>query len=148
MWIALAVLTFLAGQVYLFRCLGKLDTFLERQPGEEEAEKEVLSIALEDPALADPLAELLEGFSGCYPDVDIMLVTRPNVAEAVYEGSASVGLLPADSRGFQGLNCLALRYGKLPRQEIIWKKGTYCAAADAFAEYLCAHGVSDGRKAR
>ena len=148
MWIALAVLAFLAGQVYLFRCLGKMDSFLERQPGEENADKEVLSIALEDPALADPLGEQLEGFSVCYPDVDIMLVTCADVAGAVYEGSATVGFLPADRRGFPGLNCRTLCCENLPRQEIIWKKATYCAAAYAFAEYLCAHGVSDGRKAR
>ena len=35
MWIALAVITFLAGQVYLFRCLGKLDDVLQQDDGEE-----------------------------------------------------------------------------------------------------------------
>jgi len=34
-WIILAVLSFIGGQVYLFCLLGKLDAFLERRPGDE-----------------------------------------------------------------------------------------------------------------
>ena len=35
MWIALAVISFLAGQVYLFRCLRKLDDIIQQNDGEE-----------------------------------------------------------------------------------------------------------------
>ena len=34
-WIVLAVLSFIAGQVYLFYLLRKLDKFLERRPSNE-----------------------------------------------------------------------------------------------------------------
>ena len=36
-WIVLAVLSFIGGQVYLFYLLGKLDKFLERRPSNEPA---------------------------------------------------------------------------------------------------------------
>ena len=36
MWIALAVISFAAGQVYLFRCLKKLDCYLEKHPMEPD----------------------------------------------------------------------------------------------------------------
>lgn len=32
MWIALAVIAFVAGQIYLFHCLKKLDRFLDKHP--------------------------------------------------------------------------------------------------------------------
>ena len=38
MWIALAVVTFAVGQVYLFHCLRKLDCFLLQHSVEEEQE--------------------------------------------------------------------------------------------------------------
>lgn len=34
MWIVLAVIAFAAGQVYLFRCLKKMDAYLEKHPME------------------------------------------------------------------------------------------------------------------
>ena len=34
-WIILAVLSFIGGQVYLFHLLRKLDKFLKRRPGNE-----------------------------------------------------------------------------------------------------------------
>lgn len=37
LWIILAVLSFIAGQAYLFRCLGKLDRFRKHRPSYESA---------------------------------------------------------------------------------------------------------------
>ena len=36
-WIILAVLSFIGGQVYLFHCLRKLDTFLKHRPSYESS---------------------------------------------------------------------------------------------------------------
>ena len=63
MWIVLAAVAFLAGQVYLLRSLKKMDRLLEQQAPEWEERKEVLSIAFSDPAAAERIAQLLEGFS-------------------------------------------------------------------------------------
>ena len=60
MWIVLAALSFALGQLYLFRCLERLDGFLDtRQPGEERI---VLSVALSDPDTEAGMVGLLEGF--------------------------------------------------------------------------------------
>ena len=131
MWLVLAVTAFLLGQVYLLRCLRKVDRFLDQQTSEGEAEKQILSIAFSGPEEAERMTELLEGFSGRYPDVEIILRTGRDVTAAVCDGSAAVGFLPAGQDVPGGLNRLSL-----PQREIIWKSGGFYAPADAFARYL------------
>ncbi len=82
MWIFLAVLAFIAGQGYLFYLLNRLDRFLERRP-DPPPEKKALTIAFADPCAADSLADLLERFSRCYPEIGIRLCSCPDVLDAV-----------------------------------------------------------------
>lgn len=146
MWIALAVMTFIAGQIYLFRCLKKLDCYLERQSG-SEPEKEVLSIAFADPGTAEALTEFLEGFSKNNPEIDMVLHTDRNVLNAVYDGSAAIGFLPAGQDSYPGLRSFTLNRieGGVPSQDVVWKRSVFSAPADAFVRYLYDCGAVGGR---
>ena len=131
MWFVLAAAAFLLGQVYLLRCLRKVDRFLDQQTTEGESEKQILSIAFSGPEEAEDAAELLEGFSGRYPDVEMILRTGRDVTAAVCDGSAAVGFLSTGQDVPRGLNRLSL-----PDREIIWKSGGFYAPADVFVRYL------------
>ena len=131
MWFVLAAAAFLLGQVYLLRCLRKVDRFLDRQTSEGESEKQILSIAFSGPEEAEDAAELLEGFSGRYPDVEMILRTGRDVTAAVCDGSAAVGFLSTGQDVPRGLNRLSL-----PEREIIWKSGGFYAPADVCVRYL------------
>ena len=61
MWAVLAVIVFLAAQVFLLRNLMKVDSFFARQ--EEPEETEVLSLAFSDPDTAEKLTAMQ-----CLPD--------------------------------------------------------------------------------
>ncbi|MDO5544680.1 MAG: hypothetical protein Q4F81_02445 [Eubacteriales bacterium] len=134
MWAILALIAFLAGQVYLFRSLGKVDSLLARQ--EEPEEKEVLSLAFADPAAAEQMARLLAEFSRENPDVEMVLHTDPAVQEAVYEGRAAVGFLPGNGRSLHGLSSCAVELAGLAAQQVIWKTGLQSDCAAAFLRYL------------
>ena len=142
MWLVLAVTAFLLGQVYLLRCLRKVDRFLDRQTSEAEPEKQILSIAFSGPKEAEGAAELLKGFSGRYPDVEMILRTGRDVAAAVCDGSAAVGFLPTGQNVPRGLNRISL-----PEREVIWKSGGFCAPADVFVRYLRECGDPDSGNA-
>lgn len=142
MWIALAVIAFIAGQVYLFRCLGSLDHFLEQRSVEEMPEREILSLVFEDPDTAECMSGLLEDFSGRDPDVDMILLTSRDVLNAVYDGRAAVGFLPAGVYRYHGLNRLRLTE-TCSQQEIVWKSGAISAPAEAFLQYLRDRGAVD-----
>lgn len=153
MWVVLAVIAFGAGQVYLFRCLRNIDRLLEQQSAEELPEKEILSIAFSDPAAADHMTELLEGFSRYYPELEIVLRTGPDVTDAVYDGRAAVGFLPAGQPTPYGLKRQILnrsaadagaRQEDVPAQEILWKPGAVSSPAGAFVRYLRDSGAFDG----
>lgn len=151
MWIVLAIIAFVAGQVYLFHCLGKLDRFLEHQQG-DEPQRKVLSIAFSDPTAADSITEILESFSIYYPEMDIVLLTGQKVLDAVYEGRASVGFLPVNHHAYTGLNSLPVRLNTAQilsgtglritpledstEQEIIWKRSVFSSPAEVFVRYL------------
>ena len=94
MWIFLAVLAFIAGQVYLFYLLNRLDRFLERQ-ADPPPEQETLTVAFADSSAADSIAGLLERFSLRYPNIEIRLRSCQDVPEAVDAGKAAVGFLQA-----------------------------------------------------
>ena len=141
MWIVLAAVAFLAGQVYLLRSLKKMDRLLERQAPEREERKEVLSIAFSDPAAAERIAQLLEGFSVRYPDLEIVLRSGPDAAEAVWDGTAEVALLPAGKALPRGLSRLALHTDAMPGQEIVWKRVAPASPGDCFVGYLWEQGA-------
>ena len=134
MWAILVVIVFLAGQVYLFRSLKKVDGFLARQ--EEPEEKEILSLVFADPGTAEGMARLLAEFSRENPEVEMVLHTDPAVPEAVYEGRASVGFLPEDGICAQGLSSCAMELAGLSPQRIVWKTGGQSHCAAAFLQYL------------
>ena len=136
------MIAFMGGQVYLFRCLGSLDHFLEQRSVEEMPEREILSIVFADPDTAERMSGLLEGFSGMDPDVDMILLTSQDVLNAVYDGRAAVGFLPAGVYRYHGLNRLRLTE-TCSRQEIVWKSGAVSAPAEAFLQYLRERGAVD-----
>ena len=141
MWIVLAAVAFLAGQVYLLRSLKKMDRLLEQQAPEREERKEVLSIAFSDPAAAERIAQLLEGFSVRYPDLEIVLRSGPDAEDAVWDGTAEVALLPAGRNLPRGLSRLALHTDAMPGQEIVWKRVAPVSPGDCFVEYLWEQGA-------
>ena len=105
MWIVLAVLSFVLGQLYLFRCLGRLDGFLDAQNRGED--RVILSVALSDPHAEAGMVQLLEAYCAEHPNVDPVLHIDPEAMGAVREKRADVGLCPeTDVPG--GLNCLTL----------------------------------------
>lgn len=141
MWIVLGAVAFLAGQVYLLRSLKKMDRLLEQQAPEREERKKVLSIAFSDPAAAERIAQLLEGFSVRYPDLEIVLRSGPDAADAVWDGTAEVALLPAGRSLPRGLSRLALHTDAMPGQEIVWKRVAPVSPGDCFVEYLWEQGA-------
>lgn len=130
MWVALAVICFLLVQLYLFRCLGKLDRFLESR--EHGTDQVILSVALSDPAMEAQMAQLLEAYCLEHPDVELVLHIDPAVAEAVRKKRADVGLCP-DTNAGDGLNCLTLTLPGEAQRQLVWKNDQ---RAGAFVEYL------------
>ena len=126
MWIVLAVISFLLAQLYLFRCLGRLDTVLDGQ----KEEKQLLSVALTDPILEEQLSGLLEGYSLSHPNVDLVIHIDPKVMEA--QRKADVCLCPEEERR-GGVNCLTLTFPESVRHQVIWKNKE---AANEFVYYL------------
>ncbi len=148
MWIFLTVLTFLAEQVCLVYLLKRLDRFLERQTN-PPSEQETLTIAFANPAAADAIAELLERFSRCYPDIEIRLCSCRDVPEAVRAGKAAVGFLQAGHAEYPELNYLPMMVKTAPvmlasrgwevvpmeaeaKQEMVWKENGACSCAEIF----------------
>ena len=130
MWIVLAVLSFVLGQLYLFRCLGKLDGFLDAQNRGED--RVILSVALSDPHAETGMVQLLEAYCAEHPNVDPVLHIDPEAMGAVREKRADVGLCPeTDVPG--GLNCLTLTFPEGVRRQLIWNGSR---KAGEFAEYL------------
>ncbi len=138
MWIFLAVLAFIAGQVYLFYLLNRLDQFLERQAA-PPPERETLTIAFADPSTADSVVGLLERFSLCYPDIEIRLCSCQNVPEAVNAGKAAVGFFQGGRFEYPELEYFPVTVQTAPvmlasrglevvpmetesNQEMVWKK--------------------------
>lgn len=131
MWIILAVIAFLAAQAYLFRSLGGAERFLEQQ--EEPGEKEILSIAFAEPAMAERMAQLLADFSCANPEIELVLRTDPAVPDAVFEGRAAIGFLPLKQDAGHGLFSVVL---KGAGQKILWKSGVLSTGAATFVRYL------------
>lgn len=126
MWLVLAVISFLLGQIYLFRCLGKLDQFVDTQ----HEEKMLLSIALADPILEEQMLTLLESYSVRYPNVDLVLYMEPRVTDAVRQRKADVGVC-REAHGWDGPNCLTI---SLPAEtRVIWNNNE---KAREFVGYL------------
>lgn len=157
MWIFLAVLTFIAGQVYVVYLLNRLDRFLERQTNPPTG-KETLTIAFADPSAADSIAGLLERFSSCYPDIGIRLCSCQDVLEAVYAGKAAVGFVQAGHFEYPELYYLRMTVKTAPvmlascnlevmpleaesEQEMVWRKEGTSSCADIFVRYLRKYGA-------
>lgn len=128
MWIVLAVVSFLAGQIYLFHCLGKLDQFLNAQ----NEEKKILSVALADPIAEEHLSRLLETYSIGHPDVNFVIYIDPKVMDAVQKGKADVGFCRL-SEGWRGPNSLTLSLPGAHQQQVIWKNNE---KVGEFVQYL------------
>ena len=134
MWAVLAIIVFLAAQVYLMWNLKKADGFLAEQ--HEKDEREILSLVFADPAMAEGMVNLLAAFSRENPEVEMVLHTDPAVPEAIWEGRAAVGF-PAENDGAaHGLSsCALLLEGQTSRQ-VVWKTGVQSKGAAAFLRYL------------
>lgn len=162
MWIFLAVLTFVAGQVYVVYLLNRLDRFLERQTN-PPPERETLTIAFADPSAADSIAGLLERFSVCYPNIGIRLCSCQDVLEAVYAGKAAVGFVQAGHFEYPGLYDLPMTVKTAPvmlascnlevmpleaesQQEMVWKKDGTPSCADIFVRYMRNYDTIGSRK--
>lgn len=160
MWIALAVITFLAGQLYLFYCLGSVDRFVA-QPQFGASDKKVLSIAFSNPESAEPIIDLLERFSLQHPELEIILMTGANTLAAVCSGQASIGFLPTNQHTNEMLHALPIRMKTSPilvngtsiapldaitAQEVVWRRSIRTNPADVFVAYLQECGMLGGRK--
>jgi len=160
MWILLAIITFIVGQIYLFRSVSRLDRFLERTPN-HEANRTVLTIAFSDPSVTDHIAMLLEEFSLYYPEIDIVLLTGQEILDAVYDGRACIGFLPANQHSYTGLSSLTihmhtthiisssgLRIDPMDDNaefEVIWKKSAFSSPSEIFIHYLRDRFLIHGR---
>ena len=134
MWAVLAVIVFLAAQVYLLLSLKKADGFLAQQ--QENEEREVLSLVFADPAMAEDMAHVLAAFSHEHPEIEMVLHTDPAVPEAVWEGRAVVGFLSEYGGPAYGLSsCALLLEGQKP-QQVVWKTGVQSNCAATFLRYL------------
>lgn len=157
MWIFLAVLTFIAGQVYVVYLLNKLDRFLERQTY-SPPEKETLTIVFADPSAADSISDLLERFSLCHPNIGVRLCSCQDVLEAVYAGKAAVGFLQAGRFEYPELYYLPMTVKTAPvmlascnlevmpleaesQQEMVWRKNGASSYTDIFVRYLQKYGA-------
>lgn len=136
MWAVLAIIAFLAAQVYLFRSLKIVDGARQEEP----EEKEILSLAFADPAAAEGMARLLAEFSRENPEIEMVLHTDPAVPEAVQEGRAVVGFLPEREGAPRGLSGCVLELPGFIAQRIVWKTGVQPDCAAAFLRYLLQSG--------
>ena len=134
MWAVLAIIVFLAAQVYLLRRLKEADGFLAGQ--QENEEREILSIVFADPAMAEGMADLLAAFSRENPEIEMVLHTAPAVPEAVWEGRAAVGFLSEDGEPVYGLSSCALALAGQASRQVVWKTGVQSKGAAAFLCYL------------
>ena len=142
MWAVLAVIVFLAAQVYLLLSLKKADGFLARQ--QEKDEREILSLVFADPAMAEGMADLLAAFSRENPEIEMVLHTDPAVPEAIWEGRAAVGFLSENDGAAQGLRSCALLLDGQAYHQVIWKTGMQSKGASAFLRYLRQNGGNLG----
>ena len=134
MWAVLAVIVFLAAQVYLLRRLKEADGFLAGQ--QEKDDREILSLVFAEPAMAEGMADLLAAFSRENPEIEMVLHTDPAVPEAVWEGRAAIGFPSEDGEPDHGLSsCTLVLAGQASRQ-VVWKTGVQSKGAAAFLCYL------------
>lgn len=130
MWIVLAALSFLCGQVYLFRCLKKLDEVLDAM--EHSKENAILSVTSADPDLHQQMSYLLERYSLSHPGVNLVLHTDSNTTDAVLRNKADVAFCrTAVVR--EGLNCMTLCIPGEPAVRMVWKDTD---KSNEFAQYL------------
>lgn len=134
MWAVLAVIVFLAAQVFLLLSLNKADGFLAGQ--QEKDEREILSLVFAEPAMAEGMADLLAAFSRENPEIEMVLHTDPAVPEAVWEGRAAVGFLSEDGEPVYGLSSCALALAGQASRQVVWKTGVQSNSASAFLRYL------------
>ena len=134
MWAVLAVIVFLAAQVYLLRRLKEADGFLAGQ--QEKDDREILSLVFADPAMAEGMANLLAEFSRENPETEMVLHTDPAVPEAVWEGRAAVGFLAENDGAAHGLSSCALALAGQASRQVVWKTGAQSDSAAAFLRCL------------
>ena len=134
MWAVLAVIVFLAAQVYLLLSLNKADGFLAGQ--QEKDEREILSLVFAEPAMAEGMADLLAAFSRENPEIEMVLHTDPAVPEAVFAGRAAVGFLPENDDVPQGLSSRVLALDEQTALRVVWKTGAQSDSAAAFLRCL------------
>ena len=143
MWAVLAVIVFLAAQVYLLLSLKKADGFLAGQ--QEKDEREILLMVFADPAMAEGMADLLAEFSRENPEIEMVLHTDPAVPEAVREGRAAVGSLPERAGSPGDLRGCSFELAGLAAQRIVWKTGPHAPCTDVFLRYVAQYcGNSEG----
>ncbi len=130
MWAILAIIAFLAAQVYLLYSLKKADSFFAKE------EKEILSLSFADPAMAEGMTRLLADFSRENPEIEMVLHTDPAVPEAVREGRAALGFLPAGDDSHSDLSGCTIELAGLSVQRIVWKTGVQPDCVAAFLRYL------------
>ena len=134
MWAVLAVIVFLAAQVYLMWSLKKADGILAEQ--QEKDDREILSLVFADPAMAEGMANLLAAFSRENPEIEMVLHTDPAVPEAVFEGRAAVWFLPENDDVPQGLSSRVLALDEQTALRVVWKTGAQSDSAAAFLRCL------------
>ena len=134
MWAVLAIIVFLAAQVYLLLSLKKADGFLAGQ--QEKDDREILSLVFAEPAMAEGMADLLAAFSRENPETEMVLHTDPAVSETVFEGRAAVGFLPENDDVPQGLSSRVLALDEQTALRVVWKTGAQSDSAAAFLRCL------------
>ena len=134
MWAVLAIIVFLAAQVYLLLSLKKADGFLEGQ--QEKDDREILSLVFAEPAMAEGMAHLLAEFSHEDPETEMVLHTDPAVTEAVFEGREAVGFLSENDDVPQGLSSRVLALDEQTALRVVWKTGAQSDSAVAFLRCL------------
>ena len=130
MWTILAIAAFLAGQVYLFRSLQKLDLVLDKQ--ENHPDREVLNLVFADPETAQAMTGLMEGFFRENPEVDIVLHTDSKVSEAVSRGRGDIGFCPEGQNSDLNRSPLPCLRGT----QAVWKPALHSPCALSFLQYL------------
>ena len=134
MWAVLAIIVFLAAQVYLLLSLKKADGFLAGQ--QEKDDREILSLVFAEPAMAEGMAHLLAEFSHEDPETEMVLHTDPAVTEAVFEGREAVGFLSENDDVPQGLSSRVLALDEQTALRVVWKTGAQSDSAVAFLRCL------------
>ena len=130
MWAVLAIIVFLAAQVFLLLSLNKADGFLARQ--QEKDEREILSLVFAEPAMAEGMADLLAAFSRENPEIEMVLHTDPAVPEAVWEGRAAVGFLSEDGEPVYDMSSCAPALAGHASQPVAGTAGVHSTRASAF----------------